>query len=283
MLKSGKFIVTMDTIPPKGTDISGIFKRINPLIGRVDGINVVDMPSAVMRMSALPLCHLLKEKGFEPILQITCRDRNRLSLQAELLGASVLGIENFLILTGDKIELSDHNNTKPVFDLDSVKLLRAARGLEEGHDIAGKELRGIPTFCLGAALDPKGDPLEVEIEKMERKVSAGAEFFQTQPVYDVESFACFMSKVSHLDTPILAGILLLKSDKMARYINRNVPGVNIPKKLIVEMEESNDPVKKSSEIAVRTIENLKDLSNGIHIMTINWEDKIPPILDTLRL
>jgi len=282
-LNSGKFLVTVDTIPPKGTDLSGNLRRINPLKGRVDGVNVVDMPSAVMRLSPLPLSYLIKEKGFEPILQITCRDRNRLSLQADLLGASVLGIENLLILGGDKIELSGDPKAKPVFDLDSVDLLRVAKRLENGHDTTGKELRGSPTFCLGAAVDPGADPLEVEIEKMERKISAGAEFFQTQPVYDIDLFADFMKKVSYLDTLIIAGIFLLKSVEMARFMNEKVPGVNIPKNIISEMYNAKDPLEKSIEIAVHTIRSLIGFSRGVHIMTINWEDKIPLILDALRM
>ena len=283
ILKSDKFLITVDTIPPKGTDLSGNLRRLSSLIGRVDGVNVTDMPSAVMRMSALPLSFLLKEKGFEPILQMTCRDRNRLSLQADLLGASVLGIENFLILKGDGIQSSDHPNAKAVFDLDSVKLLRAARGLEKGHDMTGKELRGSPTLCSGAALDPGADRLEVEIEKMERKVSAGAEFFQTQPVYNIDSFIDFMKKVGDLNTPILAGIFILKSAKMGRFVNENIVGVNIPENIISEMEKANDPIEKSVEIAVRTIQSLEGLSKGVHIMTIGWEDKIQLVLDPLGL
>ena len=282
-LKSDKFLVTMDTIPPKGIEVSDIFTKIAPLKDRVDGVNVVDMPSAVMRMCPLSLSHLLKEKGFEPILQMTCRDRNRLSLQADLLGASVLGIENFLILLGDKTELSDDPNTKPVFDLDSIELLRAARGLEDGHDISEKELRGSPVFCLGAAVDPGSKSLDDEIEKMKKKVSAGAEFFQTQPVYDVDSFTDFMKRIRHLNIPIIAGIFLLKSAKMARFVNENVLGVNVPENIITEMEKANDPLKKSIEIAVRTIESLRGITKGVHVMTIHWEDKIPLILDALGL
>lgn len=282
-LRSGKFLITIDTIPPKGIDLSGNFERIRYIKERVDGINVVDMPSAVMRMNALALSHLLIEKGIEPILQITCRDRNRLSLQADLLGASALGIENILVLRGDEIELSDDPNAKPVFDLDSVDLLKAARGLENGNDMTGKGLKGSPTFCLGAALDPFAEPLEREIEKMERKISAGAEFFQTQPVFDPDSFIDFMKKVNHLNTPIIAGIFLLKSVKMAQFVNKKVPGVNVPNEIIVEMENAKDIVEKSIEIAVRIIKSIKGSSNGVHIMTIGWEDKVSYILDALKM
>ncbi len=275
--------MTMDVNPPKGTDVSGILERIRPLKGRVDAVNVTDMPSAVMRMSPLPLSHLLKQQGFEPILQMTCRDRNRLSLQADLLGAAALGIENVLILHGDEIELSNDPDAKAVFELDSVGLLRAARSLQNGQDLSGNKLNGSPAFCLGAVCDPGSEEPEAEIEKIQNKVAAGAEFFQTQPVYDLDAFAGFLKKVSHLGIPILAGVFLLKSAKMGRIINEKVPGINVPENILAEMESSDDPADKSIEIAVRTIKALRELCQGVHIMSIRWEDKISRILDTLGL
>ncbi|MEW5815833.1 MAG: methylenetetrahydrofolate reductase [Spirochaetota bacterium] len=283
LLSSGEFLVTVDTIPPKGTDLSGVFRRISSLKNRVNGINVVDMPSAVMRMSAIALSYHLKEKGFTPILQMTCRDRNRLSLQADLLGASVLGIENFLILGGDPTGLSDDPAAQAVFDLDSIQLLSAARGLEEGYDLAGNKLHGSPQFCLGAALDPGAEPLEKEIEKAEKKSAAGADFFQTQPIYEAGVFSEFKKKISHFKAPILAGIFLLKSARMAHYMNENIPGIRVPKGIIAEMERAKDPVQKSIEIAIRTIASLRTISEGVHIMTIGWEDKIPLVLNELGL
>lgn len=283
ILKSDKFLITMDAIPPKGTDISGILKRMSPLRGRVHGVNIVDMPSAVMRMSPLALSYLIKERGFRPILQITCRDRNRRGLQNELLGAWVLGIRNFLILTGDTIELGDDPKAKPVFDLDSVELLRAAKELGHGNDESATSSSGSIDICTGAALDPGADPIEAEIEKMEKKIAAGAEFFQTQPVYDINKFNEFLKKCSSLQhTPILAGILLLKSERMARYINEKIPGIHVPEEIISEMADATDPVEKSIEIAVHTIKSLTGVAKGVHIMTIEWEDKVPHILDALK-
>ena len=282
-LKSGKFIVTMDVIPPKGTDLSATFQRLHPLKQRVDAFNVADMPSAVMRMSSLAAAYLLRREGVEPILQMTCRDRNRLSLQADLLGASALGLANVLMLTGDPVELSDDHRSKPVFDFDSTALLRAARELELGHDVAGKPLTGSPRFCLGASADPGAERLEEEIAEMESKAGAGAEFFQTQPVYDVEAFAGFMRKAGHVKLPVLAGIFLLKSAKMGRFMNQHVPGVRVPESILVEMEGCKDPFAKSMEIAVRTIRALRDMVQGVHIMTVHWEDKVAGILDALSL
>ncbi|MCM8771353.1 MAG: methylenetetrahydrofolate reductase, partial [Candidatus Omnitrophica bacterium] len=238
----------------------------------------------VMRLGSLAVCALLKQKGFEPIYQLTCRDRNRLALQSDLLSAAALGIENVLILTGDHPTLGDHPEAKPVFDLDSVQLLEVARGLTQGLDMKGNKLEGTPPkFCLGAVVNPGADPLEPQIIKMEKKIAAGAEFFQTQAVYDIRVFENFLSKIKHLKTTILAGIVLLKSAAMARYMNKNVAGVCVPDNLIKEMEEAKDRVSKSIEIASRLIKELKPMCQGIHIMPIGWDKNVPLVLDASGL
>lgn len=282
-LKSDKFVITTDVVPPKGTNVDHILDSLGPLRGRVDGVNVPELPSAVMKLGSLPVCSLLKKRGFEPILQMTCRDRNRLSLQSDLLGAYVLGIRNILILTGDGIELSDDPEAKAVFDLDSVQLLEGAKKLEEGYDMAGKKLDGSPKFCLGAAVDPGAEPLQPEIEKMERKAASGAEFFQTQPVYDIKSFIKFIQQVKHINIPILTGIFPLRSAKMAHFINKNIPGMHVPERVILEIERAKNPIDKSIDIAAGLIKELKGLSKGVHIMTINLEDKVPLVLDAAGL
>ena len=207
-LRTKRFLITADVVPPKGVNISKMLSRIDSLVSKVDAVNVVDLPGSVMRVSPLPIALLLKERGLEPILQMTCRDRNRLALQADLLGAYILGITNILALTGDEIDLSDDPGVKPVFDLDSIELLKAARKLEKGHDLGGNPLRGSPKFCIGAVVDPGADPVEPEIEKMQRKVEAGAEFFQTQPIFDIKVFAEFLEKAGKAEAPILGGVLL---------------------------------------------------------------------------
>jgi len=278
VLKSGKFLITTDVIPPKGINISKMLSRIDSLVGKVDAVNVVDLPSSVMRVSPLPIALLLKERRLEPILQMTCRDRNRLALQADLLGGYIMGITNILALTGDEIHLSDDPEAKPVFDLDSIELLKAARKLEKGYDLAGNPLRGLPKFCVGAVVDPGVNPIEPEIEKMQRKVEAGAEFFQTQPIFDIKIFTEFLEKAGKVETPILGGVLLLKSAKMARFMNEKVPGVRIPEHFILQMEKTQDPVQTAIKITSSIINQIKGTCRGVHIMTLNWEDKVPAVL-----
>jgi 5,10-methylenetetrahydrofolate reductase len=283
-LQSGKFLVTSEIGPPKGIETKIILEDAELIRGRVDAINVTDLQSSVMRLGSLAVCSLLKQKGFEPIFQVTCRDRNRLALQSDILSAAALGIENLLILTGDYTTLGDHPEAKPVFDLDSVQLLQVVRKLQEGFDMNGNKLEGAaPKFCVGAVVNPGADPIEPQILKMEKKIEAGAEFFQTQAVYDIRVFENFLSKIKHLKTTILAGMVLLKSAGMARYMNKNVAGVLVPDNLIKEMEETKDKVAKSVEIASRLIKELRPMCQGVHIMPIGWDKKVPLVLDAAGL
>jgi len=283
-VKSGKFLVTSEIGPPKGIETKIILEDAELIRGRVDAINVTDLQSSVMRLGSLVVCALLKQKGFKPIFQVTCRDRNRLALQSDILSAAALGIENLLILTGDHTTLGDHPEAKPVFDLDSVQLLEVVRKLQEGFDMKGNKLEGAaPKFCVGAAVNPGTDPLEPQIIKMEKKIEAGAEFFQTQAVYDVKVFENFLSKIKHLKTTILAGIVLLKSAGMAKYMNKNVAGVFVPDNLIKEMEETKNKVATSVAIAARLIKELKPMCDGIHIMPIGWDKVVPVVLDASGL
>lgn len=282
-IKSDKFIVTSEIGPPKGIDVKELIEETKLIKGRVDAVNVTDLQSAVMRLGSLAVSYLLKKEGLEPIYQLTCRDRNRLALQSDALSAAVLGIENILVLTGDHPSRGDHPEAKPVYDLDSVQLIEAVKKLESGRDMAGKELKGVPNFCVGAVVNPGSDPLEPELIKYEKKIKAGAEFFQTQGVYDVESFARFVDKVKKFDTCIIAGIILLKSANMARYMNKNVAGIFVPEGLIKEIEGAADAQAKAVEIAARTIKELKGLAHGVHIMSIGWNKLVPRILDAAGL
>lgn len=282
-LASGRFVVTCEVGPPKGVNVSDMQRSAEGVRGKVDAVNVTDQQSSVMRLGSLAGCCLLRQWGIEPVLQMTCRDRNRIALQSDLLSAYVLGIENVLCLTGDYVTLGDHPEAKPVFDLDSVSLIEAARGLEKGHDLAGKELKGSPRFFIGACVTPEADLLEPQIMKMEKKVEAGAQFFQTQAVYDAKKFADFMSMVQHLRVPILGGIVVLRSAAMARYMNEKAAGIRVPEKLIDEMDKADDKVAKGVEIAARTIREIKDLCQGVHIMTIGMEKRISDIIDAAGL
>jgi len=278
---AGEFVVTAELGPPKGTDVAHLLEMAELMRDHVDAINVTDQQSSVMMLGSLTVCHLLHQRGIEPVFQVTCRDRNRIALQSDLLSAAVLGVENVLCLTGDYVTLGDHPDAKPVFDLDSVTLLQAVAALQEGHDLAGKPLQGTPTFFPGAVVSPVARPLGPQIAKMEKKVLAGARFFQTQAVYDPAAFESFIRQVEYLQVPILVGIILLKSAGMARFMNRNVAGVTVPDALIEEIGRVPPPERpaKSVEIGARLIREMKDMCQGVHIMTLEWEKYVPQLLD----
>ncbi|MBI4278274.1 MAG: methylenetetrahydrofolate reductase [Armatimonadetes bacterium] len=279
-LADGRFPVTVEISPPKGTDVSGALKEAARLRGMVQAFNVTDQQSSVMRLGALALCHLLAEQGLEPVFQVTCRDRNRIALQSDLLSATALGIENVLCLTGDHVSLGDHPQAKPVFDLDSVTLLMVASHLMQGKDLADKELVGAPTFFLGAVVSPAADPVEPQLFKMEKKIRAGAHFFQTQAVFDPEQFAVFMEAAGPLGRPVMAGIILLKSAGMARFMNRNIPGIRVPERLIALMESAQDRQATSASIAADLIQAVRPLCQGIHLMAMGWEHLLPRVLES---
>lgn len=284
--KQGKFVITCEAGPPKGIELEKLMDELEPLRDKVDAFNVTDLQSSVMRVGSLATCRLLKERELEPICQLTCRDRNRLGLQSDVLSAAVLGIENLLCLTGDHPKLGDHPGAMPVFDLDSVQLLAAVKGLMAGKDMAGNDLDGQPPeFCLGAVVNPGADPLEPQIIKMEKKAEAGAEFFQTQAVYEVDKFALFMEKVKHLKVPVMAGIVFLKSPAMAKFMNANVAGIHVPDQIIEELTSAGKEkrVQKSLEISTSLIKQLKPLCQGIHIMSLGWERHIPTVLNMAEL
>ncbi|ABR48184.1 methylenetetrahydrofolate reductase [Alkaliphilus metalliredigens QYMF] len=287
VLERGEFGVTAEMAPPKGTDLSHLLECARAIKGRVHGVNVTDFQSAVLRVTSLVTCKLLKDEGLEPILQVTGRDRNRIAIQGELLGASVFGIENALGLTGDHTVVGDHPQAKPVFDLDSVGILQAATTLMSGKDMVGIELQGTPTFYLGACVTPRFDPMEAQILKMEKKIKAGAKFFQTQAIYDLDTMREFIEKTKHLDTKILAGIIPLKSAGMAKFMNNNVPGVFVPDELIERMKNTpkEERVEEGIKMAGELIRQLREegLCDGVHIMAIGAEENVPRILDAAGL
>jgi len=283
-LNSGKFVVTAEVGPPKGTNLEKMIQHIDLLKDKLDALNVTDNQSSVMRFPSLGTCLLIKERGGEPIMQMTCRDRNRMALESDLLFAYARGIRNILCLTGDFITIGDHAEARAVFDLDSLQLLHMIRIMESGKDLGGNELDGAVEFCDGATVTPEANPIEPQLIKFEKKIQAGAEFFQTQAIYDLDNFKKFMEYVRGLNKniKILAGILLLASAGMARYMNENTPGVFVPQALIDEMTtvEKGKRVQKGIEIAGRLIRQLKEeaICDGVHIMAIGREEVIPDIL-----
>ena len=279
-LEGGKFVVTGEIGPPKGVNIAKCLEDAESLHDRVVAVNVTDLQSAVMRIGSMAVSARLVQRGLEPIYQLTCRDRNRLALQSDLLSAWALGIENVLCLTGDHPNLGDHTEAKPVYDLDSVQLLKAASMLNQGHDMAEHELESAPDFFLGAVVTPAADPVELQIIKMGKKVDAGARFFQTQAVYEPEKFEHFINQVQGLKVPVMAGIVVLKSAAMAMFMNKNVAGISVPDSLVEEMAQTRkeDRRKKAVEISVRLIRQVKPLCQGIHIMPLGWDDLVPEII-----
>ena len=286
-LNSDDFLVTTEIGPPKGADVSETIHHIDLLKDKVDAINITDHQSSVMRFPSLGGCLLVKERGGEPIFQVTCRDRNRLALQADFLLAYSRGINNVLCLTGDSIDVGDHKEAKPVFDLDSVQLLKMIRTMESGTDIEGNELKGAPKFCVGASVHPEADFIEPQLVKFEKKVAAGAQFFQTQGIFDLENLRRFMQYASQFNVKILAGIIVLASAGMARYMNKSVPGIIVSQAIIDELAgvEKGKGLQKGIEIAARSIKTIREenLCHGVHIMAVGNEGIVPEILEAAEL
>jgi len=286
-LYSGEFLVTTEVGPPKGADTSEMVHHIDLLKDMVDAINVTDNQSSVMRFPSLGGCLLVKELGGEPIFQVTCRDRNRLMIQSDLLFAYSRGIKNVLCLTGDSVDVGDHKDAKPVFDLDSVQLLRMARIMESGQDVEGNELKGTPQFCLGSSVHPEADFIEPQLIKFEKKVSAGAQFFQTQGIFSIDSLRRFMQFASQFNVKILAGIIVLSSARMARYMNENVPGIIVPQDIIDELAsvEKGKGLQKGIEIAANLMKVIREenLCHGVHVMAVGNEGIVPDILEAAQV
>jgi 5,10-methylenetetrahydrofolate reductase len=288
-LKTKDFIVTAEAGPGKGCNLSKVIEHIELLKDKVDALNVTDNQSSVMRYPSLGVNLLIREHGGEPVLQITCRDRNRLAIQADLLFAYSRGINNVLCLTGDSIDVGDHKEAKPVFDLDSVQLIHLVHTLNSGKDMAGNELDGGVDFCIGTSATPSADPIEPQLIKVEKKLRAGVSFIQTQAVYELDELKRFVEFVRNIDgkVKILAGIVPVIGAKMAAYMNENVPGIFIPQHLIDELAQApkGTGVSKGIEIAARMIRQIKEqkMCDGVHIMFIGREEKVPDILEAAGL
>ena len=282
LFDNGQFVVTAEVGPPKGIDASHVVEEAKEYLSGITAVNVTDNQSSVMRMGSLPACVMLKNAGLTPILQLTCRDRNRIALQSELLGAAALGIENILCLTGDHTKMGDHPGAKPVFDLDSVSLLHTACQLEKGVDLAGNPLVGeAPKFAKGAVVSPCSDSVDAQLAKMERKVMAGAEYFQTQAVFDSEKFIKFMEQAKQFGKPVQLGVIIPKSAGMAKFMNNNVAGVHVPQWMIDELAADKEKAKAGItgvELAAKVIKECRPYCQGLHIMALGWEAKVPELL-----
>ena len=280
-LETGQFAVTTEIVPPKGANIQKTLTTARELWKFVHGININENPHAIMRVSSVAVSRLLVESGIEPVVHVTSRDKNRLALQSELLGAAILGIENVLVISGDHQRLGDHKEAKPVYDLDSVQMLHMISTLMSGTDMSGNTLNGTPRFFPGAVVNPQAEVPELEIIKMEKKAVGGARFFQTQAVYDLEALKDFMNRIEHLDVKVLAGVVPLKSAAMGRYMNEKIPGIRVPDHLLERMERTNQREAESLAIARDIIAGCRDLCHGVHLMTIGWYDKVEAMLKDL--
>ena len=282
LFDNGEFVVTAEVGPPKGFHLEHVVAEAKEYLSGITAVNVTDNQSSVMRTSTLATCALMKNAGLTPIYQATCRDRNRLALQSDLLGAAALGIENILCLTGDHTKMGDHPGAKPVFDLDSVSLLYAASQLEKGVDLAGNPLVGEPLkFAKGAVVSPISDSVDAQLAKMERKVMAGADYFQTQAVFEPEKFIAFMEKAKQFGKPVQLGVIIPKSAGMAKFMNRNVAGVHVPDHMIEALAADKERAKAGItgvEIAAQIIKECRPYCQGVHIMALGWESKVPELL-----
>ncbi len=282
LFDNGEFVVTAEVGPPKGIHADHLIEEAKEHLSDITAVNVTDNQSSVMRMGSLPVCVAMKNAGLTPILQLTCRDRNRIALQSELLGAAMLGIENILCLTGDHTKMGDHPGAKPVFDLDSVSLLHTVCQLEKGLDLGGQALVGEPPkFAKGAVVSPVSDSVDAQLAKMERKVMAGAEYFQTQAVFESDKFISFMEKAKEFGKPVQLGVIIPKSAGMAKFMNKNVAGVHVPDEMINALAADKERAKSGEtgiEIAAQIIKECRPYCQGVHIMALGWEKHIPAVL-----
>jgi methylenetetrahydrofolate reductase (NADPH) len=278
---AGEFLITAEVAPPKGGDTAHMVQMANCLKGRVHAVNITDGSRAVMRMSSLAAAVILLQQGIEPVCQFACRDRNRIGLQGDLLGAHALGIKNILALTGDPIKAGDYPQARPVFDLEAVRLLKIVDNLNHGLDGNDRPLPdGAVDLFVGAAVDPQCKSRSGLQRRFEQKVAAGAQFFQSQLISDFDVLDKFMHQIASCHyKPILAGIFLLKSAKNAEFINRNVPGVDIPQHLIDRLARSPEPLLEGIKIASEQVRLASQMCQGVHLMAVKREDLIPQILD----
>ena len=283
LFDNGEFVVTAEVGPPKGCHLGHLVEEAKEYLSGITAVNVTDNQSSVMRTSTLATCVALKNAGLNPIYQATCRDRNRIALQSDLLGAAAMGIDNILCLTGDHTKMGDHPGAKPVFDLDSVSLLYTAAQLEKGKDLAGLDLVGEPPkFAKGAVVSPISDSVDAQLAKMERKVMAGADYFQTQAVFEPEKFIKFMEAAKQFGKPVQLGVIIPKNVGMCKFMNANVAGVHVPDEMLDELRADKEKTKAGItgvEIAAQIIKECRPYCQGVHIMALGWEDKVPALLE----
>ena len=285
-IKSGEFVVLGEFEPPKGADFSRLLKNARQIKGRVDAVMVPEMGNAVMKASSLGGCAFLQSHGIETVFQVSCRDRNRLALQADILAAGALGIPNIMAVPGEDITYGDHPQTRLVNDLNLIELLETTQKLQNGKDMAGVELSGVPSFCTGSTVNAGalGGVMDIEMQNLNKMINLGVQFLITTPVFDLHRFQQFMKHVDTNKGAVIPTVLLLKSAGMARYIDRNIKSISIPKEMIRDIQKAPDKLKQCIKLAAEIIGSLKDMGMaGVMISTVGWEDKLPQVLDAAKL
>jgi methylenetetrahydrofolate reductase (NADPH) len=284
-LSSGEFVILAEMEPPKGTDVSDMVANATGVKRMVDAFVIPEMNNAVMRLSSLGGALLLQNKGLETVLQVCCRDRNRLALQGDLLAAQALGVPNVMAVTGDEITHGDHHQARAVYDINLLELISAIQTLQTGRDLAGVDLKGAPRFLVGSTVKVPAGPesLQVELADLDQKIAAGARFFTTQPVFDVAVLEQFRQQVGKRQAAIIPTVMLLKSVGMARYINSHMD-MKIPEEYITRIQKSADRVRECVQIAAEFVAAIKEKGfPGVLISTIGWEDKLPSVLGAAGL
>jgi methylenetetrahydrofolate reductase (NADPH) len=285
-IASGKFVLLGEFEPPKGADFSRLLDMANRVKGRLDALVIPEMENAVMKASSLGGCAFLRQQGFETVLQVSCRDRNRLALQADILSAAALGINNIMAVSGEDIQYGDHPQAREVYDVDLMQLLEIIAKLQAGRDMAGIELSGGPRLCVGTTLNAgaMGGAFDIEIENLNKMIASGIQFVVTTPVFDLHRFQQVMKRIDTDRVAVIPSVLLLKSAGMARYIDRNIKHISIPPEIIRDIQKAPDKLKQCIKIACELTEQLKKMKTaGVMMATAGWEDKLPLILDAVRL
>lgn len=285
-IKSGQFIVLGEFEPPKGADFSSLLSSANLVKGRVDAIVIPEMANAVVKASSLGGCAFLQIQGFETVLQACCRDRNRLALQADMMAAAGIGVENIMAVTGEDVSFGDHHQARAVYDLDLIQLLEVIKGLRQGKDMAGIELNGSPQFFVGSTLNAgaTGGALDLELEELKKKIDLGVQFVATTPIFDLHRFKQLIKRIDNDNVAVFPTVLLLKSAGMARYIDRNVRNITIPQETIRSIQKAPDKTRQCIKIAGEMIARLKETGlSGVLVSTIGWEDKLPMVLGEAKL
>ena len=283
VLESGGFAVTGEVSPPLGTDLEAMRASVRLLGPVCDALNVTDNQGAALHMSSLVASRIVLDMGHEPVFQQTCRDRNRLALQSDLLAAWASGIVNVLAVTGDDPRSGDHPEAKGVFDIDSTHLIQTATGMNEGSDMQGRRLHGGSGFYIGAAMFPEAEPWDIQLARIESKLAAGARFFQTQAVFDPEKLARAVEAVAPTGAKVIAGVLLLRSPNVVDFVNQRLAGSMVPEQVGDRIRRASDPVEEAVSLAVEQVRAIRDIAHGVHIMPLGLDDRVPEILERAGL